>query len=385
MNTDTSGAPDTSVLEMAALAAAAVRGLRVREVRSSRGAGTKGTSAVTVDVDGNEWQVYSPNRIMTAEQLNKYVRVLDVLATAHGEGKLPFAVPVPKGVVNRKSGNLVFVFPDLGGEEATEQDVAGARLLASSLAQALAALHNLAPARIASITGKTRTSEDQRASLTALVSQHSAAIPAELRTRWMAALQDDTLWQYQAAPIHGSLAAEDIHIAGGAAVVGIKGFEEAHVADPARDIIWLTYIAGPEFFEEFESAYSRVRATHDLHLLTRAQFLAELETLQWYNAAVGAEDEGWRQDGLVALRDMDVELRGTHLVEPSPEVVSISFSADEEPLLRVKSARRNSGESLEVGTRSTDATAALGGENEELDLELNPATDGSLEISGHVE
>lgn len=328
-------------LELAALATAAIPGMQVLGVKEYA-TWEQGACVTVVDADGGDWQVLSLPDALGRVELERMFRVLSVLGEAVAERRLPFGVPSTRGVVDRKTG-AVIVFPHLGGDPGTEllltgaegSDVAPARTLASSLGGALAALHNLPTGRFESFLPSRGGAEQRRSELLELVRAHSTVIPSELRERWIGALRDQTLWQYQPALVHGALSAESLQVASGGAVVGVRGFDQARLDDPAVDCVWLTFLADDVFIQRFDEAYTRKRAETDLHLMTRAQLLAELETLKWYDQAVRAGDAQWRADGAGALREMALELGGQLLVPPQVDVVHIEFTADEEPLLRV--------------------------------------------------
>lgn len=114
-------------MELAALATAAIDGLRLLSVKPGRGAGVKGTSCWATDDAGNEWQIYAPNKRLSPAQLNAMLRGQHQLALARQNRTLPFSVPRVEGIVNRKDGSLVFVFPALGGEEAGKLRLSRAR------------------------------------------------------------------------------------------------------------------------------------------------------------------------------------------------------------------------------------------------------------------
>ncbi len=353
-------------MELAALATAAIDGLRLLSVKPGRGAGVKGTSCWATDDAGNEWQIYAPNKRLNPAQLNAMLRGQHQLALARQDRTLPFSVPRVEGIVNRKDGSLVFVFPALGGEEAGEAAFVEGTLFANSLGRALAALHTVNPSRIVGCRLPEQSPEDHRNELLQLVRRHAAAIPADLRNRWMDTLRVESLWQYAPCTVHGSLAAEDVQVTHEGAVVGMKGFETMGVGDPASDIAGILFFADEAFLQTFEAAYSRGRSNNDLHVVTRARLLAELETLRWYDAAVVARDRSWRDEGIAALRELDADVRGTWIVEPQPEVVEIHFTAEEEPLLRLRKPGHDGSnqlaapgaETIEVEGAETSATVA---------------------------
>ena len=373
--TKTSETSLAAALELAALAIAAVEDLQIHAVRPGRGSGTKGISTWAAASHGDEWQIYCPHDPLSKSRLDAVLRAQAALANERSRGTLSFNVPAPRGIVNRRDGRLVFIFPALGGEEATTETFASETLFSTSLAGALASLHAVDPDRIDSSAVPRQTAADHRAELKSLMRTHWTTIPTDLRTRWDNALRDDTLWQYRPCVIHGSLEPADVQVAGGGAVVAIKGFERVQIGDPAKDTAWLLYYADQPFLERFESTYAQQYAHGDLHLMTRARLLAELETLRWHDAATRSNDREWRDEGQAALKAMDQELRGTALVDAPHDVVHIDFQPHEEPLLRLTSSKLPEtmllAEERPDHLGNTPSTAAQGGSAED---EVSPET-----------
>ncbi|MFZ1383120.1 MAG: phosphotransferase [Scrofimicrobium sp.] len=323
-----------SALELAALANAIVPGLQALGAKDYVAA--EGGAIVTiVDDKGQDWQIWSTSSSLSKDEAERLLQVLGLLDGYVSVRKLPFGVPVPAGVLRQKSGTLVLVYPHMGGEPGVDGYLNGAGALASTVGKALGQLHNLPSDAYFEATGRLSTPEENRKQIIGLVQQHSSVLPADLRTRWMGALKDSALWQADSTPIHGILSAHDLQVAHGGAVLGMRGFTGARVDDPALDLLWLMYGADDAFLESFEAAYSRARTTRDLHLLTRAQLYAEIETLKWYDQAVQADDPTWRKAGVSALRALDKDLAGELLVAPKEEVVEIKFTAEDEPLLKL--------------------------------------------------
>ena len=325
--------PSSSELELAALANAAVPGLRVLGTKDY--ASWKDGSCVTlVDGEGQDWQVATTSDL-APEPLEHLFRVLALLGEASDKRDLPFRVPAPVAVAARPKGGLALIYPHLGGSVAGPATLVRHPMFAASLASALAALHQLPVDTYSAVSGALVLPEERRAEYLALVEEHRMAIPGDLAARWLGALRDDTLWLYQPVPVHGSLTAEDLQVAEGSAVVGVRGFESARVDDPAYDVLWLLYEADDAFLESFEAAYWRGRPEPDLHMMTRAQLIAELDTLRWYAHAAQTQDNAAKEAGLRSLREMATELDGDLLVAEEREVLQISFTASQEPLLRV--------------------------------------------------
>ncbi len=315
-------------LELAALGAAAIPGLNVLGTKDFASWGDE--SCVTlVDSDGGDWQVVSlPRQVDT----DRAFRVQDYLGGLIQNRQLSFRVPAVKAVVPRPDATVI-VYPHIGGHPGTSTLV-DSRLFARSFAKAIAALHELPFDRFSNAAEQVHMAAERREEYRALI-ERNRSIPSSLRARWKGAVDDDTLWFYQEVPVHGSMEAHQLQVAHGEAVIGIRGFDSARIDDPVYDLLWLLYEADDEFLAAFETAYSEARSHADLHLLTRAQLVAELQTLAWYDQIAQSGDQQQINQGIATLRQMAEDLDGQLLVAPQQEVLEISFAADEEPLLRV--------------------------------------------------
>lgn len=366
-----------SELELAALAAAAVPDLQVRGIRGHLLDQNNGQWLTFVDAQGQSWLAWAPSTVWSERVDARFTAVNSLLEDAAKRDQIPFSPAVPVGRISRSGGGEAFVLTHPGGSELQAEDLAGSGLLPKSLGGALAALHELPSASYAQATRQRASVEVTRTALTQLVEAHSSAIPARLRSRWLDTIDEDSLWRFEPVPLHGSLDATSVYAAPGGAVVGMAPFSSAAVGDPAQDVVWLMYHASDEFLETFEAAYARGRHQSDLHLLTRAQLLSELETLRWYSRAVEAEDRSWRREGLKALRDLDADLGDHRLVASRPEVVEITFTADEEPLMRLQASELPEGSSSKPSrSEPVEAVCEPGSQTEVIsqvcDLETGP-------------
>lgn len=337
MTTLSSSPAPVSALELVALATAAMPSLQVRGIKGDLVDSESGQWLSFVDVSGEQWLAWAPSFNFTESGFRKFERVLDLLTSAHIVRRVPFEVAKPVGSLSRKGDGAVLVLTHPGGYPLCSADLEKAGLLPQSLGSALAALHELDPTTYAAATGQFADAQMTRKALRRLVDLHAAAIPSRLRLRWLDAIDEDALWNFIPVPLHGSLSPEYIYAAPGGAVVGITRFDRAAVGDPAQDLMWLMLYASDDFLKAFETSYCSTRPTTDLHVLTRAQLLSELETLRWYARAVYADDQEWRREGMRALWDLDAELGDYRLVASRRQVVEIKFTVEEEPLLKLQS------------------------------------------------
>ncbi len=340
MTTKPEEARPVSELELAALAAAAMPSLQIRGIRGGLRTTESGQWLTFVDSTGHTWLAWAPSGAWTAKRNERYLQVTNLLQSASRKHRIPFSVFPPEGQIKRAQDSVVLISQYPGGNPLANSDLEATGLLPRSLGSALAALHELPPGEYARAARQRAGVEVTRAALRRLIDSHSSAIPSRLCSRWVDTIDEDSLWKYEPVPLHGSLAAPYVYAATGGAVVGLVRFDAAAVGDPAQDMVWLMYYASDDFLSEFEASYSLGRKSADLHVLTRAQLLSELETLRWYARGVEAEDRIWRRQGVKALRDLDTDIGDHRLVPVRPDVVDITFTVEEEPLMRLQSPAR---------------------------------------------
>ena len=328
-------------LELAALATAAVPGLRVTGLRPPQYSDEVVSVTGIIDVTGNKWTVTCPHDSVGGLDLDAESGVLARLAKAKDARRIPFDVPRIHGTALTAQGERVIVHQDLGGRRMEDSDFDDAHLLPVSLAKALAALHNLPEAVYTGIHLPAYTAAESRERLHALLDEAAAQvlIPANLWNRWDAALDEISLWRFAPAPIHGDLQGNSIIIDGGA-VLALTGFSSAHVGDPAQDIAWVLAQASDGFLDRFREAYCRERSVTDLQLFTRAQLLSELAIVRWLVHGLHAEDRSIIADARAMLTELSSDLGEEELV-PRREPVTAPPSS---PLPFVDEEAGTSGE-----------------------------------------
>ena len=174
-----------SELELAALAAAAVPGMQIRQIRGELVNAESGQWLRLVDAGGGQWLAWAPSAHMDAATMDRYGQVLEVLSTASTTHHLPWASPWIAGSVNREGGGSVLVMQYPGGDALRADDLNSGGLLPSSVGSALAALHELPPAAYKAACRRYADSDLTRKALRSLVERHSAVIPLRLRSRWV--------------------------------------------------------------------------------------------------------------------------------------------------------------------------------------------------------
>lgn len=315
-------------LELAALATAAVPGLRVAGLRPPQFSDELVSVTGIIDVDGNRWMVTCPHDTVGGLDLEAQVVVLTRLATARDEGRLPFDVPRPRGFARTSDGARVMVHPDLGSRFMVDEDFSDPNVLPASMARALAALHNLPEGTYTNVDLPAYSAEECRTRNLALLDEAAQAtvLPSNLWDRWEAALEDLSLWRFRAVPVHGDLQLTTV-LVGNDCVTGMTGFSSAHVGDPATDVAWVLAQAGEEFLARFREAYSMARDATDIHVFTRAQLLSELALVRWLVHGVHAEDDQVVAEARQMLQELADDLGDEQLVRPTPSAPDQDGSA----------------------------------------------------------
>lgn len=294
-------------LALAALACAAVPGMRpvsVRERRKPAPDGQQPThqSALIEDATGRRWVIWCPLTAVAAAELERN----DSLVRQLGR-HLPFKVPAAAGYASLGTLGRAAVFPYVEGSALDLHRLPGGPGLASAIGRALAAVHNIptglfeehgVPVFDAVAHRSRRLAELDRAAET-------GHVPTGLLARWEQAFDAPSVWQFLPTPVHGALdgwsflaAFSDADDASTGRVVGLTGWGHAAVTDPAEDFIRLVHEAPPAAVDSVLESYALARSQRpDPHLLTRARLGSEMQWVRGLAAAVAAED-----DAGVALR-----------------------------------------------------------------------------------
>ena len=288
-----------SPLELAALATAAVPGMRVTALRPPTYSDELSTVTGIEDAAGHRWIVTCPHEEVSGPALEATSGILDRLGQAHDHDYIPFDVPRLAGQVKTSDGGTVYVHRDPGGTAPTDEDLDTDPLLPASLGRALAALHNLPETVFSSIGLPSYTAIECRDRNLALLDE--------------AAREDVSLWRFPSAPIHGDIQERCLSVKRGS-LLAIGGWTSAHVGDPALDIAWVQATASDAFLDRFRETYGHERRATDLHVFTRAQLLSEIALVRWLVHGLHAEDSSIVEEARSMLDDLAKDLDGEPLL-----------------------------------------------------------------------
>ena len=321
-----------SPLTLAALATSAVPGLDVAQVRAhSRGAHGLFDSALLIGRDGRQLIIRVPREQAAETEQSADLVALRALTTGN-RSRLPFDVPQFVGQAPL-DGTRAVVYELLPGDSFDADAMVGHAGVSGSLGRAIAAIHGLPTAFVATAGLPQQSAQECRTSSIDLIGHaaNTGYLPAALLRRWEQATDDESLWQFASCVIHGSLSAESFLITDDA-VSGILGWSALRVGDPARDLHWLLASPG-EAAETAVAAYSAARQGSDPRITQRAMLYAELELARWLLHGTDIRNQTIVDDA-VAMLDGLVENVHRHTMHPlSPATGPILDVSDVETML----------------------------------------------------
>jgi macrolide phosphotransferase len=309
-----------SPLTLAALAAAALPHIDIVGTRSPAHDG--GDFAVTglLDSNGGRWVVRCPQHAPAGAALEAEVELLERLAPAVDAGALPFDVPRPAGFADLPEGGRAVVYPELSGEPIDLAGLQPGPRLAAALGRAIAAIHELPRALVEAAGLPAYDAEAYRQRRLAEVDEaaRTGHVPRALLERWEHALEDVTLWRFQATPVHGDLAAEHVLVADDR-VSGLVDWSDARVGDPADDLAWLFAAVSEAALESVLEAYSLARTEGgDVHLASRATLVSELALARWLLYGVRSGKADVVADARAMLAQLAELVAGEEIRAPAP-------------------------------------------------------------------
>lgn len=249
----------------------------------TEGAAGRYDSAVADLTDGRRVVVRTPADAEAGVELASEVRALRAL-TPGVRGLLPFRAPEFLGETGL-DGSRVIVVDFLPGYRVDAAHLPSGRGAATSVGEALAALHSLPTSVVRDEGLPVRTPAQIRDDAVRLVDRAEAThrLPAALAARWRRALGAERLWQFDSAVVLGGAGAasfvfEDVD--GAPRVTGVLHWHGLSVGDPATDLQWLA--AAPGAADDVYLSYTDAsRRAPDALLRERARLYAELEFAKW--------------------------------------------------------------------------------------------------------
>lgn len=358
-----------SHLTLAALATSAVPGLDVVRARlHSRGTHGMFDSALIIDASGRELIIRVPLDQSAETEQSADLVALRAL-TVGNRSRLPF--DVPEYVGQAPVGNTrAVVYELLPGDSYETDDLTGHTGVSGSIGRAIAAIHGLPTAFVASAGLPQRTADECRTSTIDLIDRAASTghLPAALLRRWEQATDDDALWQFPPTVVNGSLSADSFLITDDA-VSGIVGWAGLSVGDPARDVHWLLAARGAAA-ETAMAAYTAARQGGDQRITQRAMLYAELELARWLLHGTETHDSSIVDDA-VAMLDGLVETVHSHTMNPLSSASGPALEVADVEAMLAQTPRRNLGRdnSSAMHTDSYDLSTFEGSEFTDTDTD----------------
>lgn len=306
-----------SPLYLAALAVCAIDGLDAVGTRPPYIETDDFVTGCVLDSRGRRWIVKCPKDSTAATALEAEAGLAPLLLEELRRGELPFDIIRPTGFAPVSNGGRAMVYPEPFG---TPSDFAAlVDEEARELGRTVAAVH-LLPRKIIEHAGlPVYNAEECRLRQLAELSdaEQVSRIPSVLRRRWTDALENKELWDFQPVVVHGNIDSENF-LWSGSTVSSVQGFGEAHVGDPATDLVHLLDLE-PEILDCFTESYQNTRGQHlDEHCLTRAFLVNELNIMRWLIHGIRTENEAIARDAQSMLVELAEEIEADPSLDAGP-------------------------------------------------------------------
>ena len=295
------GAMSHTPLMLSALAASAVPGLQV--VSAQQLSLGQRNAALVHDVHGNACVVSLSSSDAEEEVVRERIRAAQAL-TESLRSRLPFQVPRILGTLTVQ-GRTLSVSDYLPGQSPLAKNLTPE--LATAIGQALADIHQLPTTTLSDHHRPVASALDSLREAAGIVDRTAATglLPQSLLRRWETACEDRALWQGEVTVIHGRMGLGRF-LAGNNRILGVTGWRNFRVGDPALDMAWLSTPSSQSFSAAAITAYHSARNHADRWIMQRARFWAELDVAKWLLHGMDLGNDTITQDAtdmLVALND----------------------------------------------------------------------------------
>ena len=253
--------------------------------------------------DGEDFTFKIPANPQGESELAVERTVLRALTSSASQ--LPFAIASELGTTKDSTGSLGVLFTSVNGSEPDLTKLPPGAF-SKTLADALAAIHSLDINVVKEAGLPEYDSSSQLHQRVAELDRIAALgrVPAALLSRWEAALEDVGMFRYHPTVIHGGLSKEHLKL-DGQRLVGMTGFENLRISDPAEDLSWIVGAGLPSTVEDALLHYRAARPSADENLIQRATLYSELELGSWLAHCVEQGDE----EAIAQAEDLISEIR----------------------------------------------------------------------------
>lgn len=311
------------LMSVAARAVAAVPGLVVHALVEPQYS-DEDVSFTGIETDRGDLTVYTSWTSVGATDLARRCSEVDLFSSLPSTA-LPYAVPSLLGT-HTGYDTLTAVFSQTPGETVEEFE-AGTVEWARKLGRAVAAIHALDPAWVASNVPSYSSLQMRERRLAELdAAAQTGRIPSVLLERWEKALENVALWQFSPSVVHGALSPAAFRQVD-SRIVALDEFGGLHIGDPAEDVRPFTAGVADSVEDAFLVAYASGLPTGlPSNLAERAGLLSELELARWLMQGLHSGDG----DLMAEAQDMLQEFADEVSPPPAVAPAQMSFLADED-------------------------------------------------------
>ncbi|WP_235778962.1 macrolide 2'-phosphotransferase [Sinomonas notoginsengisoli] len=359
--------------ELAAIATAAVPGLRPTAAATSPDDATDFDAALLVTADGRRWRIRCPRGTEASARLETEMTVLRSFEPSV-RAELPFQMPAVAGTV-RMDGLTTCVYTNLTGTVRDLEALAtGSERLAQDIGATLAAIHGLPRSVVdgADLPSYTANGFRQRRLNELDQAATTGKIPPVLLRRWEQAMEDVTLWRFNPTVVHGDLH-EDNMLVEDERVTAVTGWTDLRIGDPADDFAWLVGSNEPTFIDSVLTAYHAARKEPvDSQLARRAALAAEFALAQYLVKALALGDRAAAGDAEQMLRELAADIEASEAAAASGPATG-DDAADE---TQASVAANSDGAGHSGSSSARDASADTSPEEASLDTTALPVVHG---------
>jgi aminoglycoside phosphotransferase (APT) family kinase protein len=341
--------------------------------------------AFVTDTQDRSWVVKAGRTEVASALLEDAITLTALLAR-----RLDVSVPVVRAVAVLPRGRAV-VYPRLAGSAVDFGALTPGPGLAAEIGRALAHVHNIELPVFEEAGRPTYDAETHRKRTLSELDRASASghVPTGLLARWEQELEDVSLWRFAPTAVHGHftgssvLAGHDAQSPLKVRVVGLLGWEDARVADPADDFAQLLLQTTDDAVDTVLEAYVQSRIERpDGNLLARARLAAQMSHVRELLRALAAGDGAHVERVSARLRELDELLRTQDEQRAEDELRHLEEREAERDRQRLATTHRPT--SVDPGATqpfpgpaSGAATQALSDDSSSADLATQPITEDS--------
>lgn len=347
--------------ELAAIATAAVPGLKPTAAAASPDDATDFDAALLETADGRRWRIRCPRGTEASARLETEMTVLRAFDPSV-RAELPFQMPAVAGTV-RMGGLTTCVYTNLTGTvRGLDELTAGSPRLAQEVGATLAAIHGLPQSLVdgADLPSYTANGFRQRRLNELDQAATTGKIPPVLLRRWEQAMEDVTLWRFNPTVVHGDLH-EDNLLVDEERVTAVTGWTDLRIGDPADDFAWLVASNEPKFIDAVLDAYHASRKEPvDPQLARRAALAAEFALAQYLVKALGLGDDDAVADAGHMLTELAADIEASEAAEAEAAAAVPALEDEDGDAIHGDSAPSDavSGEAVSGEARSGEGASA---------------------------